>query len=184
MLYSRSLLVIYFIYEVKWSEVSQSCLTLCEPMDTRLLRPWDFLGKSTGVGCHLLLQGIFPTQGSNPGLLHCRQTLYHLSHEGSPKSLYCLIIRINISPVGEGRESRKREWEIQRKTLKRQVLSGVTCAWDGWGGVHFQLIAWGWVLKDFEGYAFNLQSIEIYFEESRDISYFQGRELYELIYVF
>ena len=49
-------------------------------MDTRLLRPWDFLGKSTGVGCHFLLQGFFPTQGSNPGLPHCRQTLYHLSH--------------------------------------------------------------------------------------------------------
>ena len=43
----------------KWkeSEVTQSCLTLCDPMDTRLLCPWDFLGKSTGVGCHFLLQG-------------------------------------------------------------------------------------------------------------------------------
>ena len=40
------------------SEVDQSCPTLCDPMDTRLLRPWDFLGKSTGVGCHFLLQGI------------------------------------------------------------------------------------------------------------------------------
>ena len=37
--------------------------------------PWDFQGKDTGVGCHFLLQGIFPTQGSNPGLLHCRQIL-------------------------------------------------------------------------------------------------------------
>ena len=53
-------------------------------MGTRLLSPWDFLGKSTGVDCHFLLQGIFPTQGSNPGLLYCRQTLYHLSHRGSP----------------------------------------------------------------------------------------------------
>ena len=65
------------------SEVAQSCLTLCDPMDTRLLRPWDFLGKSTGVGCHFLLQGIFLTEGSNPGLPHYRQTLYHLSHRGS-----------------------------------------------------------------------------------------------------
>ena len=48
---------------------------------TKLLRPWDFQGKSTGVGCHFLLQGIFPTQGSNPGLSHCRQTLYRLSHQ-------------------------------------------------------------------------------------------------------
>ena len=51
---------------------------------TRFLCPWNFPGKSTGAGCHFLLQGIFPTQGSNPGLLHCRQTLYHLSHKGSP----------------------------------------------------------------------------------------------------
>ena len=49
---------------------------------TRLLCPWDFPGKSTGVGCHFLLQGIFLTQGSTPGLLHCRQTLYPLSHQG------------------------------------------------------------------------------------------------------
>ena len=41
----------------------------------RLHCPWNFLGKNTGVGCHSLLQGILPTQGSNPGLLHCRQTL-------------------------------------------------------------------------------------------------------------
>ena len=41
---------------------------------TRLLCPWDSPGKNTGVGCHFLLQGIFPTQESNPGLPHCRQT--------------------------------------------------------------------------------------------------------------
>ena len=56
---------------------------------TKLLRPWDFQGKSTRVGCHFLLQGIFPTQGLNPGLSHCRQTLYHLSHQGSPKMSCC-----------------------------------------------------------------------------------------------
>ena len=50
---------------------------------TRLLCPWDFPGKSTVVGCHLLLQGIFLNQGLNPGLQHCRQALYHLSHQGS-----------------------------------------------------------------------------------------------------
>ena len=42
-------------------------------------------GKCTGVGCCALLQGIFPTQGLNPGFLHCRQILYWLSHQGSPK---------------------------------------------------------------------------------------------------
>ena len=44
----------------------------------------DSPGKITGVGCHALLQGIFPTQGLNPGLPHCRCILYHLSHQGSP----------------------------------------------------------------------------------------------------
>ena len=47
----------------------------------RLLHPWDFPGNSTGVVCHFLLQGIFPTQGLNPGLPHCRQMLYPLSHQ-------------------------------------------------------------------------------------------------------
>ena len=39
----------------------------------RFLHPWNFPGKITGVGCHFLLQGIFPTQGSNPGLSNCKQ---------------------------------------------------------------------------------------------------------------
>ena len=43
----------------------------------RLLCPWDFPGKNTGVGCHFLLQGLFPTQGSNLRLLLGRQILYH-----------------------------------------------------------------------------------------------------------
>ena len=52
---------------------------------TRLPRPWDSPGQNTGVGS--LLQGIFPTQGSNPGVPHCRQILYQLSHRGSPRIL-------------------------------------------------------------------------------------------------
>ena len=63
---------------------AQSCLTLCDPMDCILPGSsihGDFLGKNTGVGCHALLQGIFPTHGSNPGLLYCRWILYNLSHQ-------------------------------------------------------------------------------------------------------
>ena len=48
----------------------------------RLLCPWSYAGKNTGVGSHFLLQGIFLTQGSNPDLPHCRQILYWLSHQG------------------------------------------------------------------------------------------------------
>ena len=63
--------------------VTQSCLTLCDLMDCSLPGSsvhGDSPGKNTGVGCHSLLQQIFPTWGWNPGLLHCRQILYHLSH--------------------------------------------------------------------------------------------------------
>ena len=57
---------------------------MSDSMDcSRLLSPWDSPGKNTGVGSHFLLQGIFPTQGLNLGLLHCRQILYGLSHQGS-----------------------------------------------------------------------------------------------------
>ena len=52
---------------------------VCSP-----LCPWNSLGKNTGVGCHSLLQGIFPTQGSNLGLLHCRWILYCLNHQETP----------------------------------------------------------------------------------------------------
>ena len=83
----------FFIYSLlknkichRESLLSQSCPTLCNPMDfsppgSSVHR--DSLGKNTGVGFHALLQGIFPTQGSKPDLSHCRQTLYHLSHQGS-----------------------------------------------------------------------------------------------------
>ena len=67
--------------------VAQSCPTLCDPMDCSLPGSsvhLDSLGRNTVVGCHALLQGIFPTQGSNPGLPHCRQILYQMSHQGSP----------------------------------------------------------------------------------------------------
>ena len=63
---------------------------------TRLLCPMDFPGKDTGTGCVFLLHGIFPTQGWNIDLLHCRQLLYHLSSEGNPKAwqseVKCLVM--------------------------------------------------------------------------------------------
>ena len=94
---------------------AQSCLTLCDPMDCS--PPDSFVhgdspGKNTGVGCHVLLQGIFPTQGLNPGLLHYRGILYCLSHQGIPRPLvpiskvpygnmsqFPLILQIYQSPV-------------------------------------------------------------------------------------
>ena len=74
--------------------VTQSCPTLCAPMDCSPQGSsvhGDSPGKNTGLGCHALLQGIFPTQGSNPGLLHCRQILCQLSYQGSPWSTHIYI---------------------------------------------------------------------------------------------
>ena len=68
--------------------VAQSYPTLCNPMDCSppgSSVPGDSLGKNTGVDCHALLQRIFPTQGSNPGLQQCRWILYRLGHQGSPR---------------------------------------------------------------------------------------------------
>ena len=76
---------------VKSESVStQSCLILCDPMDCSPSgsSSMEFSGKNTGVGSLSLLQGIFPTQGSNPGLPHCRQILYLPSHRGSAIELF------------------------------------------------------------------------------------------------
>ena len=70
--------------------VIQSYPTLWNPIDYSLPSSsvhGDLPDKNTGMGCHVLLQGIFPTQGSNPGLLHCGWILYQLSHQGSPRIL-------------------------------------------------------------------------------------------------
>ena len=66
--------------------VTQSCPTVRPHglWPARLLWPWNSPGKNTGVDCHSLLQSIFPTQGSNLGLLLCRQILYHLSYREDP----------------------------------------------------------------------------------------------------
>ena len=69
----------------RWSVVSDSL------WPHGLYSPWNSPGQNTGVGSHSLLQGIFPTQGSNPGLPHCRWILYQLSHQGSP------IITVSLS---------------------------------------------------------------------------------------
>jgi len=72
----------YVSFKVK-VQVPQSCLTLYDSMDS----PWKSLVQNSGVGILSLLQGIFQTKGLNPGLPHCRQILYHLSHQGSPRIL-------------------------------------------------------------------------------------------------
>ena len=67
---------------------SESCSVMSVSLPSHgLYSPWNSPGPNTGVGSLSLLQGIFPTQGSNPGVPHCRWILYQLSHKGSPRIL-------------------------------------------------------------------------------------------------
>ena len=84
--------------------VVKSCPMFLQPhglLSIRFLYAWDFTGKHTGVGCHFLLQAIFPTQGLNPHLwclLHCRWILYHWATRGAPQKCLALkhIFHLNI----------------------------------------------------------------------------------------
>ena len=74
--------------DLQFSSVQFSCSVVSYSLQLYgRYSPWNSPGQNTGVGSCSLLQGIFPTQGSNPGLPHCRQILYQLSHQGSPEIL-------------------------------------------------------------------------------------------------
>ena len=105
---------------------TQSCPTLCDLKDCILPGSsvhGDSPGQNTGVGFHALLQGIFPTQGSNPGLPHCRQILYHLSHQGSPWMLEWVAYLF----------SRRSSWP-RNQTQVSCIASGFFTSWTGPGG--------------------------------------------------
>ena len=85
----------FYEYVIFSAYLYYSCLCLSGKSESRsvmsdslrphgLYSPWNSLGQNTGVGSLSLLQGIFPTQGSNPGLPYCTWILYQLSHKGSP----------------------------------------------------------------------------------------------------
>ena len=77
---------------VTWSDPNLCKLMDCSPPSSSV--QGEFTGNNTGVGCHTLLQGIFPTQGSNPGLPPCRCILYCLNYQESPR-LKCIFINQN-----------------------------------------------------------------------------------------
>ena len=98
-----------------FSYESANCSVVSDSLRPRCLySPWKSPGQTTGVGNCSLLQGIFTTQGSNPGLLHCRQILYQLSHQGSPRILEWVAYPFS------SRSSRPRNW------------TGVTCVAGRW----------------------------------------------------
>ena len=113
-----------------------------------LYSPWNSPGQNTGVGSLSLLQGIFPTQGSNPGLLHCRWILYQLSHKGSPDPLekrmangyplqYSCMENFNVRGAGGS----------QRRP---SGVHGVTKSQTQLGGWHFTFSRSFWFMLKFE----------------------------------
>ena len=83
-----------YIWSMCCAVLSSSVSSDCKPMDCSppcSSVHGDSQGRNTEVGCHALLQRIFSTQGSNPGLPHCRQILYQLSHQGSPRILEWIV---------------------------------------------------------------------------------------------
>ena len=101
-------------------------------------------GKNTGVGCHFLLRGIFPTQGSNPALLHCRQILYHLSHQGSLTTseydlsgnrVFADVVKLRWGHLGwaliqyDWCPYKKRKFGLRHTQGEYHMKTGVTLPW-------------------------------------------------------
>ena len=102
---------------------------------TRLLCLWNSPVKNTGVSCHFLLQGIFPTQGLNWGLPLYRQTPYQLSHQGSPR-----ILEWVVSPFSRG-SSQPRDW-----TGVSYIAGGICISWGTREGRRYQTLYEKWPL--------------------------------------
>ena len=108
----------------EWKLLSR--LTLCDPMG--YIVHGILQARNTGVGSHSLLQRLFPTQGLNLGLSHCRQILYCLSHQGSPR-----ILEWEAYPFSS-RSSQSRNWTRDSCMVGRFFTSsaiGEALSWDG-----------------------------------------------------
>ena len=99
----------------KWNKSNRERQVLCDIISSV---HGESPGKNSGVGCHALLQGVFPTQGSNPDLPHCRWILNHLSHQGSPsmymyfQCVYNLYMCVYNYLYNEILLSHKKEWSF------------------------------------------------------------------------
>ena len=121
---------------MKWSHsVLSDSLQPHGLQPTRLLHPWDSPGRNTGVGCHFLLQEIFPTQGSNLGLPYCRQTLYHLSHQE-------VLVDITITET----ESWKRLLNVEGRYIS--CICHVNVLVRGQQNPVLNQLIWWWNLKN------------------------------------
>ena len=91
--------------------------------------------KNIGVDCQALLQGISPTQGLNPGLLHCRWILYWLSHQGSPR-----ILEWKAYPFSRG------SFQPRNQTRVSRIAGGL---FTSWATREAQLFIWIWIWEHF-----------------------------------
>ena len=138
---------------MKWSESHSVVSDSLRPHG--LYSPWNSPGQNTGVGSLSLLQEIFPTQGLNPGLMHCRQILYQLSHKGSPRMLEWVAYpfssrsswprnQTGVSYIA-GEFFNWATTEALRKMSEDQILP---CLWEVlWSCLHFRGISVGSVLS-------------------------------------
>ena len=132
----------YISESINHSAVSNS-MRLHWVQATRLLCPWNSPGKNTGVGSHSFFQEIFPTQDSNPGLLHCRQILYRLSHQES--LVFVTNLLYILAPPSPLQSSPLELWhavprlEVLRKFAEQNIILNfkvvqfffnLECLWD------------------------------------------------------
>ena len=119
----------YSPFPVPWESESPSFLVVSDSLQAHgLYSPWNSPGQNTGVGSLSLLQGIIPTQGSNPGLLHCRRILYQVSHKGSPRILDQVAYPF---PSGSSRPRNRTRISCNAGRLFTTELSG-----KPWGTLH------------------------------------------------
>ena len=113
-----------------------------------LYSPWNSPGQNTELGSLSLLQGIFPTQGSNPGILSCRWILYQLSHKGRPMeitpeySLEGLMLKLKLQYFGH---LMWRADSLEKTLMLGKIegkMKGSISGWDGWMASPTQ---WTWV---------------------------------------
>ena len=94
-IYFKDFFILILYIKVKVN-IAESYPTLWDPMD---YSPWNSQGQNTAVGSHSFLQDIFPNQGPNPGLPHCRWILYQLSHKANPFHMYVCIYLFSMGMV-------------------------------------------------------------------------------------
>ena len=117
-------------WEAQVSIESERCSVVSHSLRLHgLYSPWNSSGQNTGGGSLSLLQGIFPTQGSNPGLLHCRQILYQLTHKESPRILEWVAYPFSSEPSDPGMELGSPAWQVD--SLPTELSGKPSKCWVG-----------------------------------------------------